>query len=100
MEVRAAIGEDVVVSDSAKTVILAFIIVFFLATIGCSKLNQKNYDQLKVGMSYGEVVALLGEADTCDGAMGIKNCTWGNDEKHVKVSFAGNKVIIFSGKGL
>jgi hypothetical protein len=49
---------------------------------------------------YDEVVKILGEADACDGALGIKNCTWGNDKKHINVNFAGNKVLMYSAKGL
>ncbi len=51
-------------------------------------------------MGYDEVVSLLGKADKCDGAIGLKNCMWGDDEKHITVSFAGDKVIVFSGHGL
>jgi hypothetical protein len=66
----------------------------------CSKLTTENYDQLHIGMAYDEVVSLLGNADQCDGAIGLKNCTWGDDSKHIKVSFAGDKVVVFSGQGL
>ncbi len=71
-----------------------------LMTAGCSKLTTENYDQIKIGMSYGEVVALLGKADECGGAMGIKNCRWGDDEKNIVVNFAGDKVVLFSSEGL
>ena len=62
-----------------------------LAILGCNKLTTENYDQLLLGMNYDEVVSLLGKADECGGAIGIKNCTWG------KVSFAGDKVVVFFG---
>lgn len=41
------------------------ILLIVLATllIGCSKLNKENYDKLKVGMGYEEVVAILGKPD-------------------------------------
>jgi hypothetical protein len=66
----------------------------------CSKVNTENYDRIKMGMPYTEVIALLGHADTCDGAMGIKNCTWGDEDRYINVNFAGDKVIMFSAKGL
>ncbi len=83
-----------------KNTIFWIVSVSFLLAVGCSKLTTENYDQLKVGMNYDEVVTILGKADECSGAIGIKNCTWGNDKKYVTVSFAGNKVIVFSGHGL
>lgn len=69
-------------------------------TVGCSKLTTENYNQLKAGMQYDEVVEILGEADACKGAIGIKNCKWGDDKKYIKVNFVGGKVVLFSGQGL
>ena len=71
-----------------------------VAILGCNKLTTENYDQLIIGMNYDEVISLLGKADECGGAIGIKNCKWGNEEKYIKVSFAGDKVMVFSGHGL
>ena len=71
-----------------------------LLAVGCNKLTTENYDRLKVGMDYDGVVAIIGEADECGGAIGIKNCTWGDDKKYVTVNFVGDKVIMFSGQGL
>ena len=71
-----------------------------LLAVGCSKLTTENYDRLKVGMDYDEVVAIFGEADECGGAIGIKSCTWGDDKKNVTVNFAGDTVVMFSGQGL
>ena len=80
---------------------LALLLAALLVTVtGCSKLTTENYDQLKIGMSYGQVVALLGKADECSGAIGIKNCRWGNDKKNIVVNFAGDKVILFAAQGL
>ena len=77
---------------------LLFLPLFFFN--GCNQLSTETYDQLRIGMSHDEVISLLGKADECDGAIGIKNCTWGNENKHIKVSFAGDKVMVFSGRGL
>ena len=83
-----------------KKAFLGFLAVSFLLVIGCSKLTTENYDQLKIGMPYAEVIAILGKADECEGALGIKNCMWGNEKKYIHVSFAGDTVLMFSGKGL
>ena len=81
---------------------MGFLIVAvgLLLVMGCSKITTENYNQLKIGMRYNEVVSLLGKADTCDGAIGLKNCTWGNKNKYIQVSFAGDQVVLFSGHGL
>ncbi|PIE67375.1 MAG: hypothetical protein CSA23_04420 [Deltaproteobacteria bacterium] len=68
--------------------------------VGCSKLTTENYDQLHIGMAYDEVILLLGESDACSGALGLKSCTWGDVDKHIKASFAGDKVVFFSSQGL
>ena len=70
-----------------------------LAT-GCSKVNSDNYDKIKAGMQYDEVTALLGKADACNGIMGIKSCTWGDDDRYIMVNFADDKAVVFSSKGL
>mgnify|MGYP001548926085 CR=1 FL=1 len=67
---------------------------------GCSKLTPENYDQIAMGMTSDEVIAILGEADDCGGAVGVKNCTWGTAEKYIKINFVGEKVVLFSAKGL
>ena len=79
-----------------------FPVVFacFLLTIGCSKLTVKNYEQLKTGMEYNEVVKILGQAEECSSVIGLKKCTWGDGKKYIKVNFAGDKVIMFSAEGL
>lgn len=83
-----------------KIAVFAIICGFLLLTAGCSKLTKENYDKLKVGQEYDEVVSILGKADACSSTMGIKNCTWGDNQTHISVKFVGNKVVIFSSKGL
>jgi len=43
----------------------------------CGKVNRENYDKVKVGMEYFQVIELIGEPDKCDAALGMKNCVWG-----------------------
>lgn len=81
-------------------IILCVLGISVLLAVGCSKVTSENYDQLKIGMEYGEVVALLGKADECNSTMGIKKCKWGDDQRQIVVNFAGDKVVLFSEKGL
>lgn len=67
---------------------------------GCSKITAENYNKLKVGMSYEEVVAVIGAADECSEKMGTKSCTWGNDPKHIKVKFVADNAVYFSKNGI
>ena len=83
-----------------RTAVALLLAALLVTVAGCSKLTTENYDQLKIGMSYDQVIALLGKADECSGAIGIKNCRWGNDKKNIVVNFAGDKVVLFAGKGL
>ena len=81
--------------------ILAFILVgLFLFFLGCSKLTKENYDKLDIGMDYKEVVEILGDADKCDGALGVTDCTWGDEKKNINVKFVKDKVVLVSAKGL
>ena len=66
----------------------------------CNKVNQDNYAQLKPGMSKDEVERLLGGPSECAGALGMSSCTWGDEQRFISVQYAGDKVLMFSGKGL
>ncbi len=67
---------------------------------GCSKLNTENYDKIKVGMDYQQVVKIIGAPDKCDAALGTKSCVWGNDQKNIKIKFVADKVILPTMKGI
>jgi hypothetical protein len=71
-----------------------------LLLTGCSPLNQENYAQLQPGMSKAEVERLLGGPDECSAALGVASCTWGNEQRFISVQYAGDKVLMFSAKGL
>ena len=78
-----------------------FLVVLCTAMIfGCSKMTRENYDKIELGMDYADVVSIIGEPDACDEALGAKQCTWGNESKHIIVKFIGNKVVMPSMKGL
>ena len=84
----------------SQRVLFGVLVVALAYCTGCSKISTETYDQIQMGMQYEDIIALLGKADQCDGAMGIKNCTWGDEDRYIAVSFAGGKVILFSAHGL
>lgn len=77
-----------------------FAMGLLLTLLGCSKLTLENYNKIEPGMSYEEVVKLIGQPEKCDDVMGIKNCVWGDEKHSVNVTFAGNKVLLFSSSNL
>lgn len=82
----------------AKLVVL--ILVMGMLFFGCSKLNQENYGKIEMGMDYEQVLAIIGNPDKCDEVLGTKKCVWGNEEKHITITFMGDQVILPSMKGL
>ncbi|MEX6503883.1 outer membrane protein assembly factor BamE domain-containing protein [Pseudomonas zhanjiangensis] len=76
------------------------LIVACVLLVACNKVNQANYSKLQAGMSKAEVEQLLGAPRECAGALGITSCTWGDEQTLISVQYAGDKVLMFSGKGL
>lgn len=74
--------------------------VLILSLAACSKLSDDNYKQIKIGMNKEEVESILGSPDECDGAFSFEACTWGNEDRHITVGYAGDKVLSKSKKGL
>lgn len=74
------------------------------ATLGLAacgdKLAMKQYEQLKVGQGYDEVVGIIGNPASCNEMVGIRSCVWGTDQKNIKVTFAGGKVFTLSATNL
>jgi len=79
---------------------LIVVTLLLLIIAGCSKLTMENYDMLKIGMAYNEVVGIIGSPGKCSDVMGVRNCEWGNEKKSINVTFAGDKVLFFTGNGL
>ena len=80
-----------------------FIVITFLLLVvlfGCSKVNRENYDKIKVGMDYQQVVSIISDPDKCDAIMGSKYCAWGNENKNITIDFIDDKVFILSMNGL
>ena len=66
----------------------------------CSPLSIEKYDKLKTGMSYEEVKKILGAPAKCNDILGVKHCTWGDDKRHIDVSFAGDQVLLFTASNI
>ena len=85
------------------------LIGFMLAALaGCSKVTQENYGKIESGMTLSDVEAILGkgkEEAGIGGAIGDlaasgKVLTWGDEQKSITVTFANDKVVTKSQKGL
>jgi len=79
---------------------LVLFTLILLIIAGCGKLTMENYDKLKIGMAYNEVVGIIGSPGKCSDVMGVKNCQWGNEKKSINITFAGDKVLFFTGNGI
>jgi hypothetical protein len=79
--------------------LLLVLTTLFLVT-ACGKINNDNYQAIEIGMDYTEVETLLGNPSECDDMLGMKQCQWGGDNKHINVKFVASKVTIYSKKGL
>ena len=85
---------------SKTKVLITLIILVFLFILACSKVTQENYEKIKLGMAYEEVVDILGKAQECGSSIGMTNCRWESNGKYIKIQFIANKVVPFSAKGL
>ncbi|HKO87588.1 MAG TPA: hypothetical protein VJU83_03620 [Burkholderiales bacterium] len=82
----------------------ALIVLIALGLCGCSKLTAENYAKIETGMTYEEVSAILGKADSCDDVAGFRSCKWGTTpadtqtegKPTVSVQFVGNKAVLHS----
>ena len=85
----------------SKTKVLITVIMFVsLFILSCSKVTQANYEKIKFGMVYEEVIDILGKAQECDSSIGMTNCRWESNGKYIKIQFIADKVVLFSAKGL
>jgi hypothetical protein len=77
-----------------------FLLVGCAILAGCGRVNQDNYGKLYSGMDKAEAERLLGTPTECSGALGMSSCTWGDQVSFISVQYAGDKVVMFSAKGL
>jgi hypothetical protein len=77
-------------------IILIICLVPMLILLGCSKINQENYDKLKVGLEYDEVLKILGKPDNCKSVLNMKNCIWEESSKIITIIIVADKVVFLS----
>ncbi|MEM6795586.1 MAG: DUF3862 domain-containing protein [Acidobacteriota bacterium] len=71
-----------------------------LALAGCSKISAENYAKIEKGMTYGEVVAILGEP-TDKKSVGVgplsgTAATWTRGSTEIEIKFINDKVQLSS----
>lgn len=76
------------------------ITLLILLLSGCNKVTKDNYDKIKSGMTYEEVVKLLGKPEACSDVLGISNCEWKNDDAKIAITFISDQVTIAVAEGL
>lgn len=82
-----------------KTKMMLSIALLLLAT-ACSRLTQDNYEKLKPGMTYEEVAQILGRPTNCNDLLGLKNCTWGDEQHNISANFMGGKAILYASQNI
>jgi hypothetical protein len=88
------------VSSAKRKISYVILALLLIIAVGCSKVSKENYDKLKVGMGYEEVINILGSPGSCSETLGTKSCVWGDEKRQIKVSFVVSKAVAFSNKGL
>ena len=73
---------------------VGIILILLLIMLGCSKVSQENYEQIRTGMGYDAVVAVLGKPNSCESVGMATSCVWGSVSKHIKIRFVADKVVI------
>lgn len=79
---------------------LTALLLTTLLLAACSKVNMENYNRLKTGQSYDEVVAILGQPARCDEIIGVRQCVWGDEQRGIKVGFVGSAALSMSANNL
>jgi len=63
--------------------------------------NFRLFRFFSFGMSYEEVLGILGKPDKCeDPVLKTKNCIWGSSDKQIKIKFLVDTVALRSSKGI
>lgn len=77
------------------------LLVSAFALSACDRLTAENYNKIKTGMSYEEAKGILGAPAECQDVQGMaKHCTWGDEQKNVKMVFIGDKATVFTATNL
>lgn len=70
------------------------------ALSGCDRVTRDNYNRLSVGMEYDDVVDILGQPTACRSLLQARSCTWEDAPRVITIQFVGDKVAVFSSRGL
>lgn len=84
----------------SSLIILSVIILVISSLSGCSRITQENYNKIKVGMEYDEVISILGKPTSCSSVFKATNCAWGNEKRSIEISLVTDRVVLLSSKGL
>jgi hypothetical protein len=76
------------------------IISALLTLAGCSKVTLENYNKIEIGMDKAELEQILGTADNCEEKTLHTNCTWGDNNKYIKITLVTDKVTLYTKEGL
>lgn len=84
-----------------KTVTVTVVLLSLaLAVIGCARLTRANFDRIEEGMSYSEVVALLGEPHDSKsvgfGPLSASTATWEDERALISIQFVNERVKVRS----
>jgi hypothetical protein len=87
-----------------RRVVIPIMLIICLAPtfmfLGCSKITQENYNKLKIGMEYNEVLKILGKPDHCESVLSMKNCLWKESSKSITIGIIADKVVFLSSHGI
>jgi hypothetical protein len=87
-----------------RRVVIPIMLIICLAPtfifLGCSKITQENYNKLKIGMEYNEVLKILGKPDHCESVLSMKNCIWEESSKSITIKIIADKVVFLSSHGI
>ena len=77
-----------------------FLALAALALVGCDRLSQENFNKIERGMTYDEVVAILGEP-TDSKSVGVASlsgttATWESSSVEISIQFVNEKVQLKS----
>ncbi len=84
-------------APSTNKIVLALTCSLLLLTaLGCSRLTQENFNKVETGMTYEQVVGILGEPtdnkSVGAGPVSASSVSWESDSARVNIKFLNNKV--------
>lgn len=99
---KVNLGSAMVEKNNTTVIIGTFLVALlaFFTLVSCGKVTKENYDKLKIGMEYSQVVNILGDPKECNAVLNAKNCSWIDGSRSINVRIIADKVVFVSSKGL